>query len=126
MKNIKLLIILIMQVSLVQFASAQSEKAVDLNNGRPAGMVVNPPAKKGNDVERNIETLRSGSDQDVPGADDFFSGTDWVLPQDLDMLLDMIEDLDNPGKSPKKNLANEMSSLEGQMQQLLLSITRVQ
>lgn len=107
------------QFALISLVSGQSEEKSALNNGRPAGVVPKINKEKVDQPSRTTDTFRGGSDQDG-GASHHFQGdaSEWIMPQDLDMLLDMIEG--NGGTTGGTDLDSELQQLKIDMEELAL------
>jgi hypothetical protein len=117
MKNIKLILIIFLQVGMIQMVSAQSTKEVKLNNGRTGNIIPSKEKVTESPINRSVDTYR-GSDQDNGGkgnANDE-NQTDWTMPIDLDLLKDMIES--GTGGTDSEVAAN-MQKMDAQISQIL-------
>lgn len=106
------------QFSLISLVSGQSEEKSALNNGRPAGVVPKINKETVDQPVRTTDTFRGGSDADNGGNYDPQGDiTEWTMPHDLDMLLDMIE---GKGSSGGGDSDSELQQMRDDMEELVL------
>ncbi|NNF33049.1 MAG: T9SS type A sorting domain-containing protein [Saprospiraceae bacterium] len=118
MKHIKFYMILMIQFALVSLINGQSDEKSTLNNGRPAGVVPKINKEKVDQPVRTTDTFRGGSDADNGGNHNLEGDvSEWTMPHDLDMLLDMMEDSSPGGDTDSKS---EMQQLKNDMEELIL------
>ncbi len=118
MKYTKYIYTVLFQLMLVAMVSGQAEDKSALNNGRPAGVTPKKVEKKDN-PPRVTDTFRGGSDRDNSGNVGKGEQSEWTMPHDLDMLLDMIGDGGGSGPGDGDN-SKEMAELRTQVEDLLL------
>ncbi|MEM8907038.1 MAG: T9SS type A sorting domain-containing protein [Bacteroidota bacterium] len=117
MKNFKFVSLLILSLFVFQTASAQSELDQGRANGAKAGAVKNQPVLKVN------TNSADPSDRDVPQAvGEVKEVTDWVLPDDLDVLQDEMNASASPQEivSRLNEMAEELAQLRRYNEQLRL------
>jgi len=116
MRNIKYLVLLLIQVTALQFTVAQ----VTLDNGRPEGAVVATPTETDipTSTATETETNTTGvfSDQDVPGEEAPIP-TDTYYPTDFDIMQDEIQASTNPALVAER--INELNDHVGDLRRVI-------